>query len=463
MSTTANTSTTSSSIDRRIDSMRRVPLGAGGFIGLLICYVMANYDIGVFALVVPSMLAEFKIDPGALALPVFFNLLGYAVGAYLFGYIADRWGRQRGILVTVVVLAVGSALAAVSWDIASFTVFRFIAGLGMGAILTVCAAYINEVAPVNRRGQYLAIIYTVQGVILTVTGILSPWFMGVLPSAGWRLLLGFGVLAIVALAFLNRRGIIESPRWLVQAGRTEAAERNLGVLESRVGGRVVIPETGDGSPIEPLTASINAENRIKPWAVLVRPPYVGRLALVLVFWFLFYIMAYGFLSYTTVLLEALGISEGDSLTITAWGRILTIAVPFLFIWIIDRVERRTLVIIGAAICAVGVLLLLVPLGSLSGYAGVILTNLGISWLVTPGYVYTAELFPTRARSSATSFADGVGHMGGAISGYIVLPILAAGGGVAAAWVLIAAVAIGGFLIAFGPKTKGKALEEIAQD
>ncbi|MGN6128483.1 MAG: MFS transporter [Humibacter sp.] len=452
-------------VDARMDAMKRVPLGTAGFIGLLICYVATNYDIGVFALVGPSILNEFHVEATALAIPVFWNLVGYAVGSYGFGYLADRWGRQRGILAVVIGLSLGAVLAAFSWDIASLSFFRFIAGAGIGASLSLLSGYISEFAPPDRRGRYLAYLYTFQAVLLMLSSIASPPILGVLPSIGWRLLLGFGVIAIFVIPFLNRRALMESPRWLAQANRKEAAERNLTILESRLGIKPesAVQDEGGAIEIEPLTASINTENRIKPWRLLIQRPYLGRMITVLLFWIFFYFTNYAFTSYTPIILQSLGISPANALTITVWSRILSIGMPFLLIFIIERVERRTLMMSGAGLMVLGCLALLLPLGGLSSYFGSLLVIAGVSLTVTPGYIYVSEVFPTQARGTAAALSDGLGHMGSAIAGFVVLPIIVAGFGSGAVWVMIASAVLAIVVLLFGPRTRNKRLTDLAPE
>jgi len=343
----------------------------------------------------------------------------------------------------------------------------------------VCSTYISELAPAKKRGFYLAVIYTFQAVLLTIVGfaslpVLSAWPVTnavpgdpsseVVGGIGWRILLGFGGLVVFALLFLNRRGMMESPRWLARAGRPEAAERNLEILEARVYKDRPMPTFEDEQPIEPLTNSIRTEERqVKPWSVLLKQPNLGRLIIVLLFWLLYYVAAYGFLSYQTLLLEGLGVPAADSLVITVVSRVVNVAVPLAMIFLIERVERRTLMISGIVLMILAMVSLLLPLGGASGYIGSIAMTLGIALSVSPGYIYTVEIFPTRTRGTASAIADGVGHMGGALSPYLVLPLLAIGSGPGAAWVIIGTAFIAGFVVLFGPKTKGRDLSDINKE
>jgi putative MFS transporter len=447
-------------LNARIDNMPKVGLSIGGGLGLLLCYFFANYDISVTALVVPSLMSQLNFSVIDLAGPVTWNLLGYGVGAYAFGWVGDRFGRQRGLVLTIIILAAGGFLTAISWDVLSFSIFRFIAGCGMGAVLALCSTYIGEVAPKDQRGRYLSKLYTLQAVLLVVVGFGSLPVLSALPEVGWRMLLAFGGLVILALFFLNKHAMVESPRWLAENGQIERAEAIVAQFETRIrhtyNGEVEPPEEPT-----PATGAVEVA-QVGPMATLIRAPFLRRLITILLFWFIYYIAAYGFLSYTTLLLEGVGVAQGESLFITVASRIASVVVPLLMIFLIERIERRTLITIGAAIMIVGVGVLLLPLTPVSGILAVTLVNLGIGWLVVPAYIYTSELFPTRARGTASAIADGVGHFGGAVAPFVVLPVLISFGAVPALWVILGCTVVSGIMVQANPKTRNRSLLEISK-
>jgi putative MFS transporter len=445
-------------VDARLDAMPRVPLGLAGATGLMLTYFFANYDIAVFAIVVPSLLTHLGLQMTDLGVPIFWNLAGYAIGAYLFGYVADRFGRQKGLALTIIVLAAGGFLSGFAWDLWSFTIARLIAGAGMGAVLGLGAAYVGELAPAALRGKYLAKLFTVQGALLVIIGFVSLWALEAY-DFGWRLLLAFGGLVIFVLPFINNRAMVESPRWLVSAGKLDRADRIMTQLETR-GWAGQVPPVID-SPVTGQGEEVASEKeRSNPIRALMQRPYAARMAIILVFWIVYYLAAYGFLSYTTLILEGLGTSAEDSLLVTVVGRLSGIIVPLIMIVLIERMERRTLIIQGTMMVAAGLLILLLPFGPVGASVGLLLVNLGIGWTVMPAYIYTAEIFPTQARGTAASIADGVGHLGGGAAPFLILPILATAGAVPAVWVLIAATVGAGLTLLFGPRTKGKTLSEI---
>ncbi|WP_375384252.1 MFS transporter [uncultured Microbacterium sp.] len=445
-------------IDETIDNMKRVGLTRGAWVALMLAFMFASYDIVVFALTVPSVIRQFGILPTELALPVALNLLGYAVGAYIFGQLSDRRGRQLGLFLTFALLAVGAFLSAFAWDIVSLGIFRFLAGAGMGSVLSLCAGYVGEMAPSNQRGKYLSKMTFVAAVLVTALGFPSLAVLAGLPEIGWRILYGFGAFAIVLLFFINKRSLIESPRWLVIRGRTPQAADNVRILLLNAG-----EPTLDDVSFERAATTPAESGQPHPLRTLLRRGLIGRLLVVLGFWFIFYIAFYGFNSYLPLILEAIGINTSNALSITVFSRVLPILGALAVVFLIERIERRTLVIVGTVTFAVGMLCIISGLGDAFAIVGTLIAQAGIAVLITPAYAYTAELFPTAVRGTAASIGDGVGHLGGAVAGYVILPVLVAGGPVAAGATISGLLLVSAIIVRFGPRTRNRSLVEIAAE
>jgi len=162
-------------------------------------------------------------------------LAGAVIGALLFGYGTDRFGRKKLFFITVAVYLIGTALSAFSWNFASYAFFRAVTGAGIGGEYAAINSAIDELIPARVRGQ----------VDLRING--SYWVGAALGSGasvvllepnrfpmslGWRLAFGIGAtLGLIVIFF--RRWIPESPRWLMIHGRNDEAEAIVDQVERR--------------------------------------------------------------------------------------------------------------------------------------------------------------------------------------------------------------------------------------
>jgi MFS family permease len=163
-------------------------------------------------------------------------LLGAVVGALVFGYLTDRFGRKKLFLVTLGWYVVSTLLTALSWNFESFAFFRFLTGLGIGGEYSAINSTIDELIPAARRGI----------VDLAING--TYWFGAILGSAativllnphlvnqvyGWRIAFGIGAVVAIAIIFV-RTAIPESPRWLLMHDRAAEADESMNAIEAIV-------------------------------------------------------------------------------------------------------------------------------------------------------------------------------------------------------------------------------------
>jgi MFS family permease len=160
-------------------------------------------------------------------------LSGAVLGALLFGWLTDRYGRKRLFFITLSVYLAGVALSAFSWNLESFFVFRLVTGCGIGGEYAAINSAIDELIPARHRGRVGLMINgsfwlgAALGSGATVL-LLDPARFA--PDLGWRLGFGIGA-ALGLLILLLRRAIPESPRWLLTHGHEEEAERIMAGIE----------------------------------------------------------------------------------------------------------------------------------------------------------------------------------------------------------------------------------------
>src|SRR3954462_4150898 len=164
---------------------------------------------------------------------------GAVLGALLFGWLTDRLGRKRLFFITLALYLVATAATALSWNVASFALFRFLTGAGIGGEYTAINSTIQELVPARYRGWTDLVINgsfwigAAMGAVAAIV-LLDPALIG--PDLGWRLAYLIGA-AIGLVVLLMRMWIPESPRWLMIHGRPDQAHAIVEEIEQSVVGR----------------------------------------------------------------------------------------------------------------------------------------------------------------------------------------------------------------------------------
>src|SRR3569623_1284540 len=164
-------------------------------------------------------------------------LAGAVLGALGFGWLTDRIGRKKLFFITLALYLTATAATALSWSVASYALFRFLTGAGIGGEYTAINSTIQELVPARYRGWTDLVIngsFWV-GAALGAGGSIvlrDPAYFD--PEIGWRLAFLIGA-ALGLVIFLMRLWLPESPRWLMTHGRAAEAERVVAGIEARVG------------------------------------------------------------------------------------------------------------------------------------------------------------------------------------------------------------------------------------
>jgi MFS family permease len=161
---------------------------------------------------------------------------GAVLGALFFGWLTDRLGRKKLFTVTVGVYLVATIATGLGWNFASFALFRFLTGAGIGGEYSAINSAVQEFVPARYRGQTDLIVngsFWI-GAALGALGsivVLDPRLFA--PDIGWRLAFIIGG-ALAAIVVFLRRYLPESPRWLMTHGRPDEAERVTSEIEAQI-------------------------------------------------------------------------------------------------------------------------------------------------------------------------------------------------------------------------------------
>jgi putative MFS transporter len=442
-------------LNARLDRLPRWGLSWFALAVFGACYMLSYYDISVAGIALPTIIDRLHMTGGQQAMVITTNLIGYTIGSYVLSAVADRLGRRYALVGCVLLLAAGALLTSLSWDPGSIAVFRGITGLGIGAQITLSSTFVGEFAPPNKRGRYLAISIVFGACGNIVPAVLAVPLLSMSSDVGWRVLFALPAVIVLLMFVLNDRVLPESPRWLAARGQLERAESIVADMEARL-----VRRLGTALPA-PVPVVEPPEERAGARALLARRLF-GRLMLVVAFWFCWYLVEDGFLSFQTKIINDLGIHLTSAQIITAVGFVGGVVGALTQVAIGDRLERKFLVTLGLTVFTVSFILLAVaPTPAISAVAsfGV---NTGTFMTIIPAYTYTAEIFPTGVRASAMGISSGVGHLAGGLQPYLIIPMLAAAGPRSVLWVLAAIAVVPLLLITFGKRTTGRTLSEIAQ-
>jgi MFS transporter, putative metabolite:H+ symporter len=414
-------------------------------------YFFAFFDIVTISFAAPVIATQFHVSKATVTLSVTSSLIGYIMGAFADSTIADKWGRKLSLGVSVAVFSLGTVLAAASTNVTELIIFRFIAGLGIGAEIAAVTTYIGELSPARLRGRYTSWATTAAYAGFSVVPFVAR---GLVPNfaSGWRIMFLIGALGGVTVLFM-RRGLPPSPRWLVTQGRTDEAREVIETAE-----QTALENIDSERLPEPEPVPDEAPAERVPIKALLRRPMAGRVALFVAIWFVYYIGNYGWLTLAPTLFTDKGYSLADSTTYLVVSGIGFLIGAYTTTHFSDRFERKY----SAALFALAWAISLFVIGYFVSPAIIIvfgfIASATIGLIVPMLYTYTAEHFPTNARATGVALSDGLGHIGGALAPLIVLGANSAWGFSASFLVMAITGVLAGGLILFGINATGRSLE-----
>ncbi len=399
-------------------------------------------------------------------------LAGAVMGALFFGWLTDRLGRKKLFFITLAVYLCATAATAFSWNLASFALFRFLTGAGIGGEYAAINSTIQELVPARVRGWTDLVINGSfwLGAALGAAGaivLLDPAVMN--PEYGWRLAFLIGALLAVVIFFM-RLWLPESPRWLVTHGRALEAEQVVADIERGFAAKHVLAEPS-GLPRVRLRARTHTPLAEVLHTLVHRHRRRTLVGLALMASQAFFYNAI-FFTYALILTDFYGISAahvGWYLLPFAAGNFLG---PLLLGRLFDVIGRRPMIAFTYFVSGV----LLAMCGYLFEQGVLSAAQQTLAWSVifffastaaSSAYLTVSETFPLEIRALAIAIFYAIGTGIGGIAGPWLFGALIDTGSrtsVFAGYLLGAALMVAAGLIAarFGVAAERKPLEAVAR-
>ena len=423
--------------------------------------LLFGYDTAVIAGAIGFLQTKFDLTPAMTGWAASSAIWGCVFGAFAAGYISDKYGRKKILMLTAVLFAISAIGSAIPSNLTQFVIARFVGGIGVGAASMLAPLYISEIAPEKIRGT-LVTMYQ----LAIVVGINIIYFVNLKISEtgteawnvdmGWRYMLGSELipagLFLVTLFFVP-----ESPRWLTKEGKEDDALKILEKVNGGVKAKIVLDEV--------KKALLEEKGSIKE---LIEPGF--RTALIVGMVLAMFSQITGInaiIYYAPEIFKSVGFGTNSALLQTVIIGITNTIFTFVAIWLIDKAGRRTLLLWGVSgmtIClfAVGLMFYL----NLSSGPWLLIFILGFvaSFSASLGpipWVMISEIFPTKIRGVAMSIAVFTLWIGVILITQFTPMLLDGLGGAFTFWIfMINAIILLIFTYKMIPETKGKTLEEI---
>jgi putative MFS transporter len=411
------------------------------------------FDIFLAGVLGSVLTQQFALDRLWLPAALSSAFVGMFIGATVLGRFADRRGRRTAFLLNLAIYSAFTFVGAFSVNATMLIISRFLAGIGIGAELTLVDTYLSELLPARLRGRYTAWAYTLGFLGVPAAGLLGRILVPRAPFGieGWRWLFVAGSLGAVIVWFLRRR-LPESPRWLESVGRTVEADAIAKRMED---------ETARDAPLpSPVVHHVTVTSR-PGLSVLFSGEYRSRVIMLGVFHIFQTIGYYGFGTLVPLVLASKGYSIVTSLTFTTLTFIGYPIGSALSLPIIERIDRKWLIVGSAFFMSV--------LGIGMGYStsSVAIVVLGFLYTAVSNvfsnalHIFQVEIFPTFVRATAAGVCYGLSRLSSAAMPFVLLPVLEGWGAgpmfvvvATALWIVIVDVAL------FAPRTTGRSLEEV---
>lgn len=367
--------------------------------------IIDGYDLAVVGAALPAIMQDMNVDPTSAGIMAGSALLGTMLGAIFLGTLADRIGRPRMIAICVALFSIFTAVAGLTNDPVSFSIARFIAGLGIGGVLPVCTAQMGEYSPLKLRTRLITLVfagYSVGGILVALTA------KQLIESYGWQWVFYVAGLPVLLIPFILK-SMPQSVGYLLRNGRQDELREIVRKIEPGrtvddtvvVTGNVAVQNTQE-TPVRDLFKQGRGFSTVMIWTAFMTGLF----------------MVYSLNSWLTKLMAMAGFSLGSALNFVIVFNLGSIAGAMVGGWLSDKFSIKHVLVCFYITGAIALTLLGYTRDTTALFAVVFLVGASTLGTQLLAYAYAGDFYPSEIRSTGVGFASGVGRIGA-----IIAPVL----------------------------------------
>src|SRR5262245_13351706 len=403
------------------------------------------------AFALPVLIGRWHITPAQSGILIGSSYVGQFVGALVFSYLAERFGRIPSAAIATGLMSVMSLACVTAWNFPVLLACRLIQGIGVGGEMPVAAAYISELSKAKGRGRFFLLYELIFPIGLMATGQIGA---SVVPNFGWSAIFWIGGVPGLFVTFLVA-SLPESPRWLISKGRFSEAEQIIEQIEASTARRIPNAETLS------LPSPLVQRSR---WTEVLGRNYRSRTLIVWSLWATAYFVTNSLNNWLPSLYSTVyHLPLRQSLRAASMTNVMQVAVLVVCVFCIDRTGRKKWTVISL-VSGGATLLILGLVGSNSIPSVIVLATLSYGIIGSVNavlYLYTPEIYPTRMRAIGTGLATCWLRLASALGPFVV-GIVVSSKGTSSVFLMFAAIAVAGAWAATRMiETRARQLEEIS--